>query len=150
MHLWMLKFGGVMKNRFLSFVKRAAAPVALVAAMAAFSPTTALAQNRGGHEGGRGSSGGHSYAAPNRGNFNGGRSFSERGFNGGERGEFRGDRDSHGDRGNYGGRGYYRPSFGFGVGAYRPYGYVAPVCNPAGFYDQWGNWHFYPGCAVPY
>jgi hypothetical protein len=24
------------------------------------------------------------------------------------------------------------------------------VCNPAGFYDQWGNWHFYPGCAVPY
>ena len=144
-----------MKNRFLSFVKKAVAPVALVAAMVAFSPITAMAQNRGG----RGFNGGHSYAAPNRGNFNGGRSFSERGndrgfserrFNGGERGEFRGERDFHGDRGYYGGRGYYRPSLGFGVGAYPSYGYVAPVCNPAGFYDQWGNWHFYPGCAVPY
>jgi hypothetical protein len=138
-----------MKDRFLSFVKKAAVPVALVAAMAAFSPITAMAQNRGGHEGGRGSSGGHSYAAPNRGNERG---FSERRFNGGERGEFRGERDFHGDRGYYGGRGYYRPGFGFGVGVrvYPSYGYVAPVCNPAGFYDQWGNWHFYPGCAPPY
>src|SRR5579864_5066727 len=142
-----------MKSRLLNFVKGAVAPVALVAAMAAFSPITAMAQNRGGHEGGRGFSGGHSYAAPGRGNFNGGRSFSERGndrgfserrFNGGDRGEFRG------DRGYYGGRGYYRPGFGFGVGVYPSYGYTAPVCNPPGFYDQYGVWHFYPGCAVPY
>jgi hypothetical protein len=24
------------------------------------------------------------------------------------------------------------------------------VCNPAGFYDQYGRWEVYPGCAVPY
>lgn len=155
-----------MKKRFLSFVKKAVAPVALVAAMAAFSPSTAMAQNRGGHEGGRGVfNGGHSNAAPSRGNLNGGRSFSDRGnerggdFNRGnqfsrrgndrgfsERGFNGGDRDFHGDRN----RGFYRPGFGFGVGVYPSYGYVTPVCNPAGFYDQYGVWHFYPGCAVPY
>jgi hypothetical protein len=141
-----------MKNRFFSFVKKAVAPVALVAAMAAFSPSTAMAQNRGGHQGGRGSNGGHSYAAPNRGNFNGGHSFSEPRFNGGERREFRSDRGFQDDREHFGGRRYYRPGFGYGVGVYPSYGYgyVAPACNPAGFYDQWGNWRFYPGCAVPY
>ena len=148
-----------MKNGLLSLIKNVVPPVALAAAMAAFSPVTAMAQNRGGHEGGRGSSGGHSYATPSRGNFNGGRSFSgrgnDRGFSGnfnrgnayGGRGEFRGDRDFRG--GYYGGRGY-RPGFGFGVGVYPSYGYAAPVCNPAGFYDQYGVWHFYPGCAAPY
>ena len=157
-----------MKNRFLDFLKKAVAPVALVAAMTAFGPAAAMAQNRGGHEGGRGgarggSSGGHSYAAPNRGN-SGGHSFSDRGagqrgqnFNRGNtdrrfesRGEFRGGRDFHNDRGYYRGRDYYRPGFGFGVGVYPSYGYVAPVCNPAGFYDQWGNWQYYPGCVPPY
>ena len=147
-----------MKNGLLILIKNVVAPVALVAAMAAFSPVTAMAQNRGGHEGGRGFSGGHSSAAPSRGNSNGGRSFSERGsdrgFSGninrgnayGGRGEIRSDRDLRG--GYYGGRGY-RPGFGFGVGVYPSYGYAAPVCNPAGFYDQYGVWHFYPGCAAP-
>lgn len=132
-----------MKNRFLS--------LALVAAMAAFSPVAAMAQNRGGHR-----DSGHSNAAPNRGNY-GGHSFSDRGiqrggnFNRGNtdrrfesRGEFRG------DRGYNRGRDYYRPGFRFGVGVYPSYGYVAPVCNPAGFYDQWGNWQYYPGCVPPY
>jgi hypothetical protein len=148
-----------MKNGLLSLIKNVVAPVALVAAMAAFSPVTAMAQNRGGHEGGRGFSGGHSNAAPSRGNSNGGRAFSERGndrgvsgnFNRGNayvgRGEFRGNRDFRG--GYYGGRGY-GPGFGFGVGVYPSYGYAAPVCNPAGFYDQYGVWRFYPGCAAPY
>jgi hypothetical protein len=151
-----------MKNGLLSLVKKAVAPVALVAAMVVFSPVRVMAQNRGGHEGGRAFSGGHSYATPDRGNSANGRAFSERGntqrggdfnrgnserrFDGGDRGEFRGDRDFHGDRD----RGFYRPGFGFGVGVYPSYGYAAPVCNPSGFYDQWGNWHFYPGCAVPY
>jgi hypothetical protein len=60
-----------------------------------------------------------------------------RGFNGGVRG------------GYYGGRGWYGPGFGFGVGVYPSYGYAAPVCNPAGFYDPNGVWQLYPGCAVP-
>jgi hypothetical protein len=127
--------------------------------MAAFSPVTAMAQNRGGHEGGRGLSGGHFSAVSSRGNFNRARSFSERGndcgFSGnfnrgnayGGRGEFRGNRDFR--SGYYGGRGY-GPGFGFGVGVYPSYGYAAPVCNPVGLYDQYGVWHFYPGCAAPY
>jgi hypothetical protein len=151
-----------MKNRLLSLVQRAIAPVALVTAMAAFSPITVMAQNRGGHEGGRGgeqSRGSErSNAAPR--NFNAGRSFSD---HGNERGNFnRGDQFSErgrgfsGDfnrgrefRGDFrGGRGY-GPGFGFGVGVYPSYGYAAPVCNPAGFYDRFGVWHFYPGCAAP-
>jgi hypothetical protein len=138
-----------MKNRLLNLVKKAVAPVALVATMAVFSPVTAMAQNRGGHEGGRG--GGHSFSAPSRGNFGGGRSFSERGNGGrGFSGDFNRGRDFRGDFHGDRGRGYYRPGFGFGVGVYPSYGYVAPVCNPAGFYDRFGNWQYYPGCAVPY
>jgi hypothetical protein len=147
-----------MKNRLSNLVKKVIAPMALVTAMTAFSSVTVMAQNRGGHEGGRGGiSGGHSNAAPNRGNF-GGHTFSDRGngqrggdFNRGNserrfesRGEFRGDRDFHGDRA------YSRPGFRVGVGIYPSYGYVAPVCNPAGFYDRWGNWQYYPGCVPPY
>jgi hypothetical protein len=94
----------------------------------ALSPVAALAAVRGGGHGGFG--GGHAYSAPARG-FNGGRTFS-------------------GGRAFYGGRGYYGPGFGFGVGVYAPYGYAAPVCNPAGFYDANGVWQYYPGCAVPY
>ena len=145
-----------MKNKLLSLVQKAVAPVALVIAMAAFSPVTVMAQNRG-HEGGReGSSAGHSFNAPSRGNaiagrsfehgnkraenFNRGNQFSQRGRN--FSGEFnRGSGDFHGGR-EYG--------LGFGVGVYPSYGYAAPVCNPAGFYDRFGVWHFYPGCAVPY
>jgi hypothetical protein len=137
--LAMVQFGGVMKSRLLNLIKKAVAPVALVAALAAFSPVTGMAANRGG--------GGRSYAALDRGNFGGGRSFSERGnvrenFNRGYGGrDFRGGYDH--------GRGY-GPGFGFGVGVYPSYGYAAPVCSPAGFYDPYGVWHFYPGCAGPY
>lgn len=144
-----------MKNRLLSLVQKAIAPVALVTAMAAFSPVTAMAQNRG-HEGGRGgSSAGHSFSAPNRSNANAGRSFEHndrggnlnRGNQFSERGRnFSGD-FNRGRSDFHGGRGY---GFGFGVGVYPSYGYAAPVCNPGGFYDQYGVWHFYPGCAVPY
>jgi hypothetical protein len=142
-----------MKNRLLSLVKKAVAPAALLAAMAAFSPVPVVAANRGGgfsggHAGGF--SDGHSYAAPSRGNL-GGRSFSE------PRGNFSGNFNRGNIHGGayYGGRGYYGgreygPRFGFGVGVYPSYGYSAPVCSPAGFYDQFGVWHFYPGCAVPY
>jgi hypothetical protein len=143
----------VMKDKFLKLIKWAFAPAALAVAMVAFSPAAALAASHGrsggghGFSSGHGFSGGHSSSAPARGNFGGGRTFSvpARGFNGGHRG----DRDFHGGREYYGGRGYYGPGFGVGVGVYAPYGYVAPVCNPAGFYDQYGNWQYYPGCAVP-
>src|SRR5277367_6181337 len=80
MHLWRVKFGGVMKSGLLSLIKSVVVPVALVAAMAAFSPVTVMAASRGGgfsggHAGGF--SGGHSNAAPSRGTFGGGgRSFS--------------------------------------------------------------------------
>ncbi len=62
----------------------------------------------------------------------------------------------YGGHGYYGGRGYYGPRHyggGFGLGFYAApgYGYAAPVCNPAGFYDQGGYWHYYRGCnAAPY
>jgi hypothetical protein len=149
----------VMKQGFLKLTQRVIAPLAIVVAMA-FSPVGAFAQNRaGGHAGGRqgGFNGGRSFSAPSRGNFNAGHGFSapNRGnfsgsFNHGD--SYRGrenysDHHFDGDRGARFG-GYYRP--GFGVGVYAPYGYAAPVCNPAGFYDQYGNWQYYPGCAVPY
>jgi len=128
-----------MKNRWLKLARRVAAPLALIGALVAFSPVSAFAAGRGGGRGGFGGrGGGHSYSAPARG-FSGGRGFSRGGaYYGGQ----------YGRPGYYGG-GY---GFGFGVGVY-PYGYatpVAPVCNPAGFYDQAGVWETYPGCAVPY
>ena len=141
-----------MKDRFLSLTKTVIAPVALAIAMVAFSPVAAMAAGHGGggghaggFSGGHGfSGGGHSFSAPARGNFNGGHAFSApaRGFNGGVRGGYYGG-------GYYGGRGWYGPGFGFGVGVYPSYGYAAPVCNPAGFYDPNGVWQLYPGCAVP-
>lgn len=142
-----------MKNRLLSLVQKAIAPIALFTAMAAFSPATVMAQNRG-HDGGRG---GHSFSAPNRGNANAGRSF--------ENGNGRGGNFNRGNQLSDGGRGfsrgfdrgrggypggYYGRGAGFGVGVYPTYGYAGPVCDPAGFYDRFGVWHFYPGCAVPY
>jgi hypothetical protein len=142
----------VMKKGFLNRFGKVLAPAALVVAMAV-SPVAVFAA---GHDGGRGGGGhaggfggGHSFAAPSRGNFGGGgRAFSapSRGFDRGDRGG----RAFEGGRAYYGGRGYYGP--GFGVGVYAPYGYgyTAPVCNPAGFYDQYGTWQYYPGCAVPY
>jgi len=153
--------GVYMKKEFLKVVKKVFAPVALVVGLAAFSPAAALAQgHEGGHGGGHGysggrggySGGGHSYAAPR--NFSGGgRGHSGGGYSGGVRGGYYGGRGYYGDRGYYGGgyyggRGYYGPGFGFDV--YAPYGYAAPVCNPSGFCDQYGNWQLYRGCAVPY
>lgn len=45
------------------------------------------------------------------------------------------------------GRGFYGPRYSFGFSYGTPYYYAPPpVCNPAGYYDQWGNWVFYPGC----
>jgi hypothetical protein len=35
--------------------------------------------------------------------------------------------------------------FGY-YGAPYVYGYAPGYCNPAGYYDQWGNWVYYPGC----
>jgi hypothetical protein len=141
-----------MKSRLLNLVGRALAPAALMVAMAC-SPVTALAANRGGgHAGGHagGFGGGHSFAAPSRGNFSGGRAFSAPARGNFNRGNaYSGGRAYYGGRGYYGGGGYYGPGFGFGVGVY-PYGYAAPVCNPAGFYDANGVWQYYPGCAVPY
>ena len=149
-----------MKNEFLKLVKWAFAPAALAVVMA-FSPAAAFAAE---HDGGHGFNGGHGFSGGRGGGFSGGRSFSaprgnfggghvENRFNGGARfdhdRDFHGGREYYGGRGYYGGGGYYRPGLGFGVGVYAPNGYAAPVCDPAGFYDQYGNWQYYPGCAVP-
>jgi hypothetical protein len=137
---------GNMKTQFLKLVKTVVAPIALVLGMAAFTPVAALAQGHGGH----GGYAGHSFAAPR--NFGGGRGFTERGYGGGVRGGFYAGRPSYGGgydgRGYYGGRGYWAPGFSVGVYPYG-YGYVAPTCNPSGFYDQYGNWQPYQGCGVP-
>jgi hypothetical protein len=125
-----------MKNEFLKRAKMLFAPVVLAVAMATFSSTAALAAE---HGGGHGFGGGH-----------GGGPYGARGYYGG-----------HGYVGSYygggryyGGRGYYGPRYyggGFGLGFYAGpgYGYVPPVCNPSGFYDQGGYWHYYPGCVAP-
>ena len=143
-----------MKNTHLKRAKMLFAPVALAIAMAAFSSTTALAAE---HQGGRGFgggygggfSGGHSYGG---GGSQEGRSYHEgKGSGGG----FYGGGRYYGGRGyDGGGRGYYGPryyggGFGLGFSAAPSYGYAAPVCNPPGFYDQGGYWHYYRGCAAP-
>ena len=144
-----------MKNTLLKRAKTLFAPVALAIAMAAFSSTTALAAE---HQGGRGFgggyvggfSGGHSYGG---GGSQEGRSYHEgKGSGGG----FYGGGRYYGGRGyDGGGRGYYGPryyggGFGLGFSAAPSYGYAAPVCNPPGFYDQGGYWHYYRGCTAPY
>lgn len=125
-----------MKNKLWSLIQKAAAPVALAAALAAFTPVAGMAEE---HRGGE---------------------FS-RGFR--ERGEVRRDFDRHENRREYRDRDFdrdryrdrdfhrdydrgrvYERGYGFGVGVYPGY---APVCSPAGFYDRFGVWHFYPGCA---
>src|SRR5216684_6537603 len=131
------------------------------------SPVALLAQNHRGGE--RGNSGGQrnsgggqnfsgrSYNGGGRNfngggqNFNSGRSFSGRDFSGGrgfDRGRsFEGNRGRGFDRDRgfrdrddhfrfRGGRGY---SFGY-YGAPYAYGYNPGYCNPAGYYDRWGNW----------
>lgn len=151
-----------MKQRF-SRIMKSVAPIAMIAALTAFSPASAFAAPRGGGgHGGGFAGGGHSFAAPARGFSGGGHVVAPRVYGGG-----------------YVGRGYYGPrigiGLGFGVGAYpygyAPYGYVAPydyaapyaypapapygysaapqTCNPAGYYDQNGVWQATPGCAAP-
>jgi hypothetical protein len=137
-----------MKNALLKRVKTLFAPVGLAIAMAAFSSTTALAA---GHYGGRGFGGGHgggysghSYGAraPQEGHgYYGGHGYGGPVYGGGR---------YYGGRGYYGSR-YYGGGFGLGFYAAPGYGYVAPVCNPPGFYDEGGYWHYYRGCtASPY
>ncbi len=136
-----------MKDRWLKLAKRVVAPLALIGAMAAFSPVSALAAEHGGGRGGfAGHGGGHSFS---------GRTFSApaRGFSAPAHG-FSGGRGYYGGNvRHYVGPRYYGGGYGFGlgVGVYPyGYGYAAPVCNPPGFYDQNGVWETYPGCAVPY
>jgi len=141
----------IMKNKFSKLMKASFASVALVIAMAVFSPISALAAEHGGH----GFGGGHG------GGFSGGHSYSGRGYSGG--GSY-GGRGYYGGRGGYSGRGYggsyyggrnyYAPRYyggGFGLGFYAGpgYGYAPQACNPSGFYDQGGYWHYYPACAAP-
>jgi hypothetical protein len=136
-----------MKKEFLNRLKTMAAPAALAVAMVALAPATALAAE---HGGGRGSYGGRAPAAR----------FSQ-GYGG--RGYAYGGRAFYPGR-VYGGPRFFRPGFGFGigVGVYPAYGYVGPAygyapvyapppaaCNPAGFYDQAGNWQYYQGCLPP-
>jgi hypothetical protein len=132
------------------------------------SPSAALARGQSG--GGHGSSGGHGFArgggfsgggnrgfsgGGNFGNHFGGQRFSEgHGYNGGGR-DYSRERGDYG-RGGWGDRDRYYsgggPYFGYGAPyVYGPSHYYPGSCNPAGYYDQWGNWQPYPGCYVdPY
>jgi hypothetical protein len=138
--------GAIMKSTFLKRVKMLCAPVALGMAMTAFSSTTALAAE---HNGGHGFGGGHAGGFGGH-SYGGGGSHVGGGYYGG-----RGSGGSfYGGGRYYGGRGYYGPRYyggGFGLGFYAApgYGYAAPVCNPPGFYDEGGYWHYYRGCAAP-
>lgn len=136
-----------MKNSILKWVKTLFAPLALAIAMAAFSPSAVLAE---GHYGGHGFGGGHGGSFAGGHSFNGGGSHAARGYYGGH--GYGG--PAYGGGRYYGGRGYYGPRYyggGFGLGFYAGpgYSYAAPVCNPAGFYDQNGYWHYYRGCIAP-
>lgn len=145
-----------MKKRFLNGLRTMVMPAALALAVAAFAPAVVLAANHGGGFRGQGGNfgSGHSFSAPARGNFNGGHAYGGHVVPG----------RTYDSRVYNGGRGYYRPGFrfGFGVGVYPAYPYVAPAygygyavpvpvpaCNPAGFYDQAGNWQYYQGCVLP-
>jgi hypothetical protein len=155
-----------MKFGFLNLIERSTLPALLVGSLLAFSsaaPLLAQERGSGGHGGGSGGhsssggsavghsfsgggSAGRSYGGAQRGSSGGERSFAERGnFQGGDR-AYRGDRD-------YGRRGYYGGGFGYGYYGGPVYGhpYGAYGCDPAGYYDQFGNWQPYPGCYVaPY
>jgi len=122
-------------------------PLAVAIAMAAFSSTTALAAE---HQGGHGFGGGHGGGFSGGHSYSGGGSQVEHGFYGGHGygGSFSGGGGYYGGRGYYGPR-YYGGGFGLGFDAAPSYGYVAPVCNPPGFYDQGGYWHYYRDCAAP-
>ena len=136
-----------MKNALMKWTKKLVTPVALLMALAVFSPTGAFAaEHNGGHGFGGGRGGGFSDGHA----FSGGGSYGGRGYSGGRGygGPF------YGGGRYYGGRNYYAPRYyggGSGLGFYAGpmYGYSAPVCNPSGFYDRGGYWHYYPGCAVP-
>ena len=142
-----------MKKGFWNRLKTIVAPAGLAFAMVAFAPAAALAANHGG-SGGRG---GGFNAAATHGDFNGGRAYVHQDAHAysGRAYAYRGGGSVYGGRAYVGPR--YRPGFGFGVGVgvYPAYGYAGPayappaVCNPAGFYDQAGNWQYYQGCVPP-
>lgn len=106
------------------------------------------------HRGGRSYSGGGHYSG--RAYSGGGaRSYSGGGYYSGR--HYYGGGYSRGGGGRY--YGYGRgPRFSFGIGIYTAprYYYRAPYryryypgpCEPPGFYDWEGYWHYYPGCAV--
>jgi hypothetical protein len=136
-----------MKSTLLKRAKALFAPVALAIAMTAFSSTMAFAAE---HQGGHGFGGGHGGGFSGGHSYSGGGSQEGRGFNGGH--GYSG--PLYGGGRYYGGHGYYGPRYyggGFGLGFYAVpgSGYAAPVCNPPGFYDQGGYWHYYRGCAAP-
>jgi hypothetical protein len=141
--------------------KKLVLPLAIGALAFILAPGAALAQGHGGargggggHEASHGFSGGRGFSRG--GESRGGNQFSGRGFSGGERGGYYGGHEfaEHGrgrvDRDD----GRYRGGAYFGYGApyvYGPNYYYSAPCNPAGYYDQWGNWVYYPGCYVdPY
>jgi hypothetical protein len=113
-------------------------PAILMGLALALSPATALAQRGGGHMGG-----GHG--------FGGGGQFGG-GFHGGQ---FHGGGLGRGFGHFEGGRHFVSPGFGFGFygspGFYYGTPYYYPpsyygFCSPAGYYDAWGVFHYYPGC----
>jgi hypothetical protein len=80
--------------------------------------------------------------------------YGGRGYSGGGHAYYGGGRAYNYGRPYYGGSRFY---LGFGYApapyAYGPgYVYAPPrPCAPAGYYDRWGRWRIYPGCAVvPY
>jgi hypothetical protein len=134
-------------------LRRFGIPALLVGLTLAFAPASALAQRGGGHGGGgfHGGGGGFHGGGFGGGGFRGG-GFGGGGFRGGF-GGFRGGGFRGGFGGNrfFGGRGFVGPGFGFWGAPWGFYGgpYYAPYynyCNPAGYYDQWGNFIYYPGC----
>ena len=117
----------------------------LAGALVAFGTPAALAQNHdrdhhgGGHDRGHAYSQGRGHSNEHH-EFRGGEHYRGRDYDRGE--HFYRHHDYDHDR-NYGhawGFGFRAPYYGGGY-------YVTPnPCNPAGFYDQWGNWQWYPGC----
>jgi len=146
-----------MKNRFGKLIRKVVAPLALIGMLAAFNPASAFAAGRGGFggHGGGGFSGHGGGFAGNGGSFGGhSGNFGGHAFSAPARGGFEGGHGFYGGGGRYVAPRYYGRGglgFGVGVGVYPSYGYgyAAPVCNPAGYYDQYGNWQPYPGCAWP-
>jgi hypothetical protein len=117
-----------MKRTWSALFRKLALPALLAVLFTVFAPAAAFAGGGHGRHKGRGYYGGHAY-------YGGARVYYPRPYYGGT-----------------------RFTFGFGFGpapyAYGPayvYAPPPPPCVPAGYYDRWGRWRYYPGCyAVPY